>query len=294
MIIVKIKGGIGNQLFQYTIGTYIEVTFGLIVKYDISWFALNHRRVTHRKLVLNLILNDFNYRIASSKEIAKATRVSLVKCLNKRSELLEYLTLICNKYFNRAYYIEMEDGLPVTQIRTYKYLDGYWQYSRYIDQVRAQVIQQLNKVFIQKLRKDSQYPSPQAQDVCVHVRRGDYVHNTMANNHHGVCDIDYYWQGIEYFKERSTHVRFCFFSDDMDWVKETFGELINAVFIEAEGPFKDITEFFLMAQFNNFIIANSTFSWWAAVLSESNSVVAPAKWFVKSDSSLALNNWKVI
>lgn len=105
----------------------------------------------------------------------------------------------------------------------------------------------------------------------IHVRRGDYLKNP---NYHFNLPFDYYVNGIKLLN--STHP-YVIFSDDIEWCKNNFiGK--DFIFMDTE---KDYIELFVMANANNFIISNSSFSWWGAWLSqkENKKVIAPINWF---------------
>lgn len=119
----------------------------------------------------------------------------------------------------------------------------------------------------------------------IHVRRKDYLQPDQMKCH-GVLGMDYYFKAMSLF----TDAKFLVFSDDIEWCKEMFPP--DCLFIEGE---KDIIDLFIMSRCKSHIIANSTFSWWAAWLND-NKVVAPRKFFVDGHSwpGLYRENWLVI
>jgi hypothetical protein len=106
--------------------------------------------------------------------------------------------------------------------------------------------------------------------VSIHVRRGDYLN--LPNHHHNLS-LSYYLNAINYFKQYN----FLVFSDDISWCKENF---IGDNFTFVEGT-TDVEDLYLMSMCEHNIIANSTFSWWAAWLNNNPNkvVVYPSKWF---------------
>jgi len=113
--------------------------------------------------------------------------------------------------------------------------------------------------------------------VAVHVRRGDYiklqhVHSNLAEEH------NYYNLAMQEFKNKN----FIFFSDDIEWCKAFFGN--SHTYFEGKN---EIEDFYMMTTFTNKIIANSSFSWWAAWLGESKSskIIAPKQWFENTTST---------
>lgn len=109
--------------------------------------------------------------------------------------------------------------------------------------------------------------------VCVHVRRGDYL---RFSDIHPVCEIEYYKKAMDFFPNKN----FIFVSKDMGWVKDNFkGE--NIFYCQNEN---EILDFTIQTICSDNIIANSTFSWWAAYLNKNKDkkIIAPSQWFGKN------------
>lgn len=126
----------------------------------------------------------------------------------------------------------------------------------------------------------------ETESISLHIRRGDYVSNLTANSEHGLCSIDYYKKAVEYIKSKTeSRGNRCFFlfSDDPIWVKENMmflgDEMVVVDFNTGEKSYEDMR---LMSMCKHNIIANSSFSWWAAWLNNNPDkiVIAPDKWFV--------------
>ncbi len=107
----------------------------------------------------------------------------------------------------------------------------------------------------------------------IHVRRTDYI----GNNFHEICHLEYYQDAIKEIKSRTNIDLFVVFSDDIAWCKSQFiGD--EFLFVEDNSNVEDMC---LMTQCSNFIIANSSFSWWGSWLIENKNkiIIAPEKWF---------------
>jgi hypothetical protein len=117
--------------------------------------------------------------------------------------------------------------------------------------------------------------------VSVSVRRGDYT-TEKYKNHHGLLPKSYYEEAMAQFPD--DHI-FLFFSDDVEWCKSEFGEKDNFLFVEDE---LDVVDLYLISKMRNNIIANSTFPWWGAWLSQepNKKVIAPKQWFGPANSHL--------
>ncbi len=111
--------------------------------------------------------------------------------------------------------------------------------------------------------------------VVVHIRRGDYL---IADNKakHGILDERYYQRAIAAAQAAIPNCQFLVFSDDLPWCRAQ-SWLEGATFVDEPS---DVSALWLMSRFRNFIIANSTFSWWAAWLAGADCRVwAPDRWF---------------
>jgi len=177
-------------------------------------------------------------------------------------------------------------------------LRGYFQTEKYFKHIEDEVRQ--NFSFKQHIRDIAIDKIPEDVCVSVHVRRGDYV---VLSDFHPTLDLEYYHDALSNFPD---HIP-VFFSDDINWCKEQFSHIPNAVFIENEdtlnlsaGKDSDISGYVDMCAMsfcNDHIIANSSFSWWGAWLGQGN-VVAPKKWFgpkIKYDcSDIFCDGWTLI
>lgn len=123
--------------------------------------------------------------------------------------------------------------------------------------------------------------------VSVHVRRTDYLVPNVAA-YHGNMGVDYYTKAIEYVRSRVSYARFFFFSDDIEWCKQTFTDSDfnfvdhNGMGNGVTGPSTEHEDIYLMSRCDHAIIPNSSFGWWGAWLNSNKSriVVVPKDWFV--------------
>lgn len=142
-------------------------------------------------------------------------------------------------------------------------LCGYFQSYKYFSN---------NKDYIRDIFDVGFYPFD-TKTCSVHVRRGDYLHRTDVYEQ---LNMDYYESAMS---EIAEDVKFLIFSNDVDWCVENFSKFKNAVIINENDPYKSMS---MMASCDHHIIANSTFSWWAAYLSKKEGkVIAPYKWFTR-------------
>ena len=116
--------------------------------------------------------------------------------------------------------------------------------------------------------------------MAIHVRRGDYVSNVKSFDFHGICEVTYYKNAIEQLNAKLDNPTYFIFSDDVQWVRNNFNFISNYTLVSDNAEQNNFEDFRLMRFCKHQIIANSTFSWWAAWLSDNpKSVIAPSKWF---------------
>lgn len=266
-MIVRLSGGLGNQLFQYA--------FGRVV-------ALEREE--------ELLLDDFAFQRDKNREYAlQYYPIKAKKILGIRK--IYYNSII---YLNRVFrfmpngqskfgiYFEKEDfGFEDLKNNKADYYCGCWQNESFFDGIKKILKQEL--VYSQELDMSKRKVLRYIQEnnvVAVHVRHGDYL-NVENQKSYEVPSIGYYRRAIEYLQKREKDCKFVFFSDDMKWCKDFFGQEKQCVFFEELENNSAQEDMFFMQQCKHFIIANSSFSWWAAWLGEkTNSIkIAPTKWY---------------
>lgn len=163
-------------------------------------------------------------------------------------------------------------------------LNGYFQSYKYSNDIDLNVLFELKDEY--KKQVDDLYKKINPlglRTVSVHVRRGDYL-NAGTNEYHGICELSYYVASLITLlggNLSGATAKVLFFSDDIKWCREHFKDYTGTNkynFVEGN---EDIIDLFLMAKCNDNIIANSSFSYWAALLNKNpkKKVVAPANWF---------------
>ena len=266
MLIVKIIGGLGNQMFQYAYAKALQQK-GYDVKIDISAFETYK---LHGGYGLDKYTIDLD--VASQNEIEKFNIVGLISKIKnklhiKNSKILRESNLLFDEK-----YLSIDDD---------KYIDGYFQTEKYFSNIRDVILKQFTlKKEISNYSKDIKNQiSNEKVSVSLHIRRGDYL-SSVNSNIHGVCDLEYYKKAISILNEKLGKIQYFIFSDDIAWVKENL-KMDNAIYIDSKEkriPHEDI---YLMSLCDHNIIANSSFSWWGAWLNlnQKKIVIAPQQWF---------------
>lgn len=295
MLIVKIKGGLGNQMFQYAIGRELSYLRGEPLHIDTSWFS-NYGTDTKRQF--RLYHFELDCIVLESVTRLSQFNVNNIFIRIYRKFIQKFLPLKFTKYVveNSPYY-----NPNILKLKNDLILDGTWLNEKYFKSVKNEI----RRVFSQKPLLNNYFSSieneikQKSNSISVHIRRGDYLSNSNALNYHGLVSMEYYKYCINFFEINTEDPKFYFFSDDISWVKSVFGENENFVFVSDESDISnEFIDLYLMSICNSNIIANSTFSWWGAWLNSSLSkiVFAPQKWSIEvPDSTLILpDNWKVI
>ena len=267
MVTVRLAGGLGNQMFEYAAGRALALRVGGDLRIDPTLIEFPGRHETPRSVALNV------FRIAGTIEGAEQSAF-------RRS--LSY-SPVATRLADRLPGKFLADRTPykvdarVIRCRGSAVLSGYWQREEYFRDA-AEVIRQEFTPAVPPDRRWSDMADEiaQAGSVGIHVRRGDYVSNARANAHHGVPGVEYVQRAWELLAPPADARPFVF-SDDPGWCKDNLRFLPDPVFVEG---FRDHEEMLLLGRCRDKIIANSSFSWWAAWLGEreDGTVIAPAAW----------------
>lgn len=273
MILVRIIGGLGNQMFQYAAGRQLAATHHTVLKLDISDFQ-------------DYSLHDYGLSVFNIKElIATPEEIQLLKepesgsFKKKIKKLLRCPSRVKTTHIReKQYHFDPE----ILTLPDSVYLDGYWQSEKYFFNI-ADIIRNEFTVKLPQADKNRQLAQQitSCESVSLHVRRGDYVTDAKTNTIHGTCDLDYYAQCIERLSQQVHHPCFFIFSDDPEWAEKNLKITHPATFVAHNGPGKNYEDLRLMSQCRHHIIANSSFSWWGAWLGQhpNTSVYAPKRWF---------------
>lgn len=279
MIIIRMTGGLGNQMFQYAL--YLKLrAMGKEVKMD-DFTEYEGREARP----LSLWAFGIEYDRASREELCRMTDGFLDPVSRIRRKLfgrksLEYMEKDCN--FD-----------PEILNRDPAYLTGYFQSEKYFADIEEEVRQAFRfseriwegipSQLLERIRSYEQQIKT-AMAVSVHIRRGDYLQNEEAYG--GICTEQYYKTAIEYVGKRQQDASFFVFTNDPDyageWILKNFGqEKERFVLIEGTQEENGYLDLYLMSLCRHHILANSSFSWWGAYLNPSREkmVIVPHKWF---------------
>ena len=287
MIVVSLRGGLGNQLFQYAAARRLSIVRGVPLRLDLDWYRNTPRSNTKREYELR------HYGISA----APVNPVEARWCRLHHGRVTRRLPFLPRRWRHyRESGFEFEPD--VLSLASDVYLDGYWQSFLYFSDIRDTLRAELT--LQQSLSREAnqlaaEIVSAAYTPVSVHIRRGDYVTHPSAASMHGVCSVDYYADALGLMAARVENLKFFVFSDDISWARANLQFPGAAQFIDYESPCRVVEDLYLMSQCEHHVISNSSFSWWGAWLSGATDgcVLAPKRWFAdgRSTESLVPKAW---
>lgn len=285
MIIVKLKGGLGNQLFQYAFGRKLAIQNNSELKLDIGESPEAFHKNTARKFKLD------RFNICAS--IASQEELNQIK---NPYGLLSKVLRAFRFWILKKYNIDFEQ--EQLYVKAPAYLDGFWQTEKYFLDIRPLLLDELT--LKDRLSEASKHINEMIKtshsSASLHVRRGDYISDSKTHKVHGsICTPSYYKEAITALVNHVPLLTFYVFSDDIEWAKNNLPVPREAVFVSNEG-IQDYEELILMSLCKHHIIANSSFSWWGAWLNNNPDkiVIAPKKWVNKVPDphpNIVPDNW---
>ena len=251
MRIVSFSSGLGNQIFIYLFYKYLQCKYPSERIYG----YYNKKK-----------LNKHN-----GLEVEKVFDINLPP----RSFLTDVIAFLCRKL----------NGIGIKRFRTTDspynekaiYFEGFWQYKMFMGndcfpiKFRIFDLDEENKSILNCINN--------SDSVSIHVRRGDYLEPQFVSRYGNIATLDYYNNAIQIIRKKIEKPYFFVFSDDIEWVKENL-QLDNTVYVTHNKGKNSYLDMFLMSNCKHNIIANSSFSFWAAMLNknEGKIVVYPSKW----------------
>ncbi len=271
MIIIQLKGGMGNQMFQYALYRQLK-KLGRTVKIDdVTGFIGDELRFP--------VLDRFGI------EYERATKEEVVQLTDSRMDIF---SRIRRKLTGRkTFRIDEESGIFDPRILEVEnaYLVGYWQSDKYFpnEEVEKEIRDAFEKRPQEIMQDNVSWTILQQIECCesvsLHIRRTDYVDAEHIHIHH-ICTEKYYKSAINEIRSKFPNAVFFIFTDDKEWCKKHFrGPNFFVVELDEDAN-TDVAEMLLMSRCKHHIMANSSFSWWAAWLNDNPSkmIIAPSKW----------------
>ncbi len=279
MIIVKLKGGLGNQMFQYAAARRLAAHNNTKLFIDKQWFEENKYNVTAPR-VYELDCFGFpqkfkipsQYALISDRSKSLKTKVYNFTKGKLKPRIQRYLE-------NEVTFLPEVLKLPDNTL-----LEGFWLSEKYFKDIRQTILKEFefkyppagqNRKLLAEIRKND-------EAVSIHVRRGDYVSDKSTNDKHGIVGLDYYKSAVKQLRSTLKKPHFFVFSDEPEWCKQNLKLGSDTTFVAHNSAGSE--DLRLMKNCRHHIIANSTFSWWGAWLNPNDVkiVIAPKYWFTDS------------
>ncbi len=268
MIIARLKGGLGNQMFIYALGRHLSIKNNTKLWLDATYLKLN-----------NIRHNELKYFNIPTKEIPIPFGLlilpriffKVVRILSKKLKRDSLHPVQKDYYFDKSV---LEKNVFV--------LDYYWLGEDYFkdigniirkDFVLKDKPNKKNREMLEKINNSN--------SVCIHVRRGDLVKKERGKEAGRIYSSKYYRDAIKLIARKVKNPHFFVFSDGLQWAKNNLKTGFPTTYVGINSPREGYKDLNLMKHCKHFILANSTFSWWAAWLSENKDkiITAPKPWF---------------
>jgi hypothetical protein len=280
LIRIVMLGRLGNNLFQYALGRVLAEKHGVPLVLDASWFnAEGWGQVSHflklpiqAKVIRPSTLGARALRKFTGKHFWEFRGVPVLR------EAIE------DQSFNPLFLDAPGDCM----------LFGYFQSPRYFDSMAPSLRAELNLLFANTVRvpQDLRARLMESGSVAVHVRRGDYLKHPAFH----VCDSAYYQKSVEQMRAHLRAARFFVFSDEPEWCRSEFTGGDMEVIDSGNSASNPLHDLHLMSLASHHIIANSSYSWWAAWLGDKpgQEVIMPDRWYAHSvKAPIEEKQWQV-
>ena len=273
MIIVRIIGGLGNQMFQYAAGYALSKKNKTSLLLDTN--AFKNKKI-HNGFELNSVFN-IEAEIATDKKIKDLIGWRNLEFIKDRINRLPKFLIGKNFFSERL-------NLNYSLIKDNTYLYGYWQSEKFFLDYKNHILQQFQfkKSLSLKNKNLAQLINETQNSVSIHIRRGDY----LKSKAHYVIGIEYFKHAILEIERKIDKPTFFVFSDDPNWTKKNLSLKKRIFMVENNLGSESHNDMLLMSMCDHHIISNSSFSWWGAWLNvkKNKIVISPKRWFVKIEN----------
>ena len=269
---VLVKGGLGNQMFQYAF-----------------YLSLKNQGA-------DCVLDNSMFDVVTMHQGYELDRVFGISAPRVRQTWLHRSAVrIIYKYkpksivFADKPYKYCQDALASQNM----FFIGCWIHPSYFTSIEEEVRNAFSFVGINEKNKQFVDELSNIESVSIHIRRGDFLNTPIYD----VCKEEYHKKAIDKIIENVNNPQFIVFSDDVQWCNEYLKRFnINYKMVDWNKGKDSYQDMFLMSQCKHNIIANSTFSWWGAWLNQNTNkiVIAPSKWTTEIDMDKTVKNWTII
>lgn len=276
MIIVRLNGGLGNQMFQYAIGRAISLRHGTTLRFDLQAITADAKRAY-----------GLPAWCIAGKPASRMDELRM-RVLNRASRKF------CPSapYYRHPVIIERDFPFDSNLLEAPRdcWLFGYWQSEKYFDAVADKIradFTPANEIGKNSLETEREILASGNRSVFLHIRRGDYVRESHTLQAHGSCSLEYYVRAANLIAQQVCDPCFFVFSDEPEWVRDNLRLPYRTTVIFHNKP-SDVLhlgseheDLWLMSRCRHAVLANSSFSWWGAWLNSERGgiVIAPHRWF---------------
>ncbi len=286
---IELSGGIGNQLFQYSLGKYLQRN----KRFELTFvFSPVGARVTPHKSKLE----DFQFGV--NLKILHRSKISgfLSRVDRYFSHRVSKYNVLAEGFFRSYNQIGVGFDERIVKLQRPRSVRGYFQSYLYAESIRSELISEFELIAPSECYLSYAAEAKVIQPIIVHLRRGDYAQLSTSV---GILGADYYFNGIRALNGSSSQKPIWIFSDD-DKASSALSNQLKEMGIKNIKKGFELTDsetLKLMSLGCGIVIANSTFSWWSAFLGNyENNVVAPQEWYkgLPDPKDLIPKNWKLI
>lgn len=271
MIRVYLSGGLGNQMFQYATARSLSLNTGQRLIVDNHLF-FKKTQSTKRNYELSIFNIDQKPRSSTAERFLLKGYRALIPYQKIQNIYARLFNIYSDKRFKEA----QDNSINLnTSIRLF----GYFQNEKYFKQ-HASIIKSdfLFKNILSPKNEEVAKKIKTSNSVSIHIRRGDYL---ASNSNLSILSLEYYTDAINYIKTVIDNPSFFIFSDDIAWARKNLELDSSSTYIDWNIGNNSYVDMQLMSLCKNNIIANSSFSWWAAWLNTyiNKKVIAPSTWY---------------
>lgn len=285
MIVTRLNGGLGNQLFQYAFGRALAIRHGVPLRLDI--------RDYRHKPQHGLLIQRFNIE----GEFLTASNAPAVPDITRRTKWQRWLWNFNPTHIR--WIREKPFGFQPKWLKLGKavYLDGYWQSESFFADAARTILHELTlKAPPSLATQEIAAQMRQSRSVAMHIRRGDYVSDPNVAKIYLPLTLAYYERCLNDWAVDQRNVRVFVFSNDIAWCKKNIRWSQPTTYVDHTTALTAHEDLYLMQQAECCITANSTLSWWGAWLGQrpNHAVYTPAKWFYPNtlnDQHLSCDGW---
>ena len=280
MIITKLQGGLGNQMFQYAAAR--SISYDKKVYLDFSFLQKNTSS--------SAVFTGRDFEIGIFNIAYKTFSEDLRKIFFGKTFISRFFRRFILGTLTHVKQTENE-FVKISHAENI-YLDGYFQSEKYFQNIREILLKDFtfpsvdarNNIILQRIHSSE-------NSVSIHIRRGDYL-KAEVKKYHGTLSPEYYYEAIRILEDKFENCKYFIFSDDISYSKEIFRHIDNIEYIDINHGKDSWKDMFLMSNCTHHIIANSSFSWWGAWLCKKDGkTIAPNNWLNKEVANFDIHDF---